>query len=183
MHQELKIHVPDTSTITINNQETLEQATSTLSQLNTYLDQVTAHKEAKTKPLNSALKAIRDDYRPLETQLAEAIQSVRQSITTYATEQAKIAIQQEQAILNDKRTKLTTKVQQLAEIEQPTAKVSTAQGSITFMTVKRWKLTDITKVPIAFLQVNEEAIKQAMKEGIPVEGIEYYEEQTLRNYR
>lgn len=183
MHQELKIHVPDTSKLIIDSQKTLEEATSTLSQLNTYLDQVTAHKEAKTKPLNAALKAIRDDYRPLETQLSEAIQVVRSSITAYATEQAKIALQQEQAILNDKRTKLTTKVQQLAEIEQPTAKVSTAQGSITFMTVKRWRLTDINKVPIAFLIPNEDAIKQAMKEGSPIAGIEYYEEQTLRNYR
>jgi len=183
MHQELSISIPNTSTITVKDQATLAQATSLLSSLNTSLDQLTAHKEAKTKPINEALKKIRDDYRPLEQQLTEAIATIRKSITTHAQEQAKIALQQEQAILNDKRTKLTTKVQQLAEIEQPTAKVSTAQGSITFMTVKRWRLTDINKVPIAFLIPNEDAIKQAMKEGSPIAGIEYYEEQTLRNYR
>ena len=183
MQQLPTIHVPDTSTITVDSPQTLEQATSTLSQLNTYLDQLTTEKEKVTKPLNEAIKAERARFKPLEEQLANAIQSIRQSITVYATNQAKIALQQEQKILDDKRTKLETKVQQLAELEQPTAKVTTDQGSISFVTVRKYRVTDKNLIPHYFLEVNDTLVKQAMKEGRQIQGIEYYEEQSLRNYR
>jgi hypothetical protein len=151
-----------------------------------------AHKEAKTKPLNATLKAIRADYKPLEEQLKQAIASIRSSITTYATNQAKIALQLEQSILNDKRTKLTTKVQQLAEIEQPQAKVSTEQGSVTLTTVKKYSisdpvhadhLADLYRKNILVLDLT--ALRAHMKNtgGVVPEGITVTEEQSLRNYR
>ena len=77
----------------VRDQASLEQATSLLSTLNRQLDTLTEHKEAKTKPINEALKKIREDYKPLESKLQEAIAEVKQAITTYATEQVKQAWQ------------------------------------------------------------------------------------------
>jgi len=192
MHQELSIHVPDTSHITIKDQNSLKEATSLLSSLNTSLDQLTAHKEAKTRPINEALKKIRDDYRPLETELTNAISTIRQSITKYAQEQAKIALQQEQKILDDKRLTSTTKIARLAELEQVApAKVETANGSITFTTTKKYTThKDITpQQALALLKANlltldVTALKAHIKAtNTTPEGITVTEEQTLRNYR
>jgi hypothetical protein len=179
-----QIHVPDTSSITINNQETLEQATSILSQLNKNLDILTAHKEGKTLPLNAALKSIRADYKPLETQLTDAITSIKNSITTYVGKQIKEAAELQARILADGRTSLETKITKLAEVDNSgTDKVQTAQGSVSFVTVKKWRIKDESLIPRAFLIPNEDAIKQAMKEQSPIPGVEFYEEQSIRNYR
>ena len=183
--QDLDIIIqPELLVMEVVDTESLAHATNTLSILNSNLDKVTAHKEAKTKPLNNALKAIRADYKPIEEQLTNAISSIRLAITTYATAQAKIAKEQEARILADKRTNLETKITKLANVEDTApSKVSTDNGSITFTTVKKWRVTDESIIPRAFLQVNEDLVKQAMKENSPVAGIEYYEEQSLRNYR
>jgi len=178
--------------LTINSPQTLSQATSLLSELNKSLDTLTTHKEAKTKPINEALRKIRADYKPLEEQLTTAIASIKESILTYTKEQAKIALQREEKILNDKRTTLTTKIAQLAKIDQtPTEKVTTDAGAITFTTTKKYALSpNITPTQaLALLKVNVltldvTALKAYMKQsGTTPEGITITEEQTLRNYR
>lgn len=173
-------------TLKVIDQTTLEQATATLSTLNTQLDAITAHKEAKTKPLNEALKKIRQDYKPYEDQLTTAIASIRLAITSYATEHANIAKQQETKILADKRTSTATKINALSNIENSTQKkVSTDVGDITFITVKKYKVTDETKIPRTYLTLDETKIKEAMKQSPQpqISGIEWYEEKSLRNYR
>lgn len=192
MQQELSITIPDTQGVEVKDAQSLALATSTLSTLNKSLDTLTAHKEAKTKPINEALKKIRADYKPLEEQLTASITSIKQSILRYTQEQAKIALQREEKILNDKRTTLTTKIQQLAEIDQsPTEKVTTEQGAITFTTTKKYALADniTASQALALLKVNAltldiTALKAHIKAtGNTPEGITTTEEQTLRNYR
>lgn len=178
------IHVPDTSSITISDQASLEQATSILSQLNKNLDVLTAHKEEKTKPINAALKAIRSDYKPLEEQLITAITQVKTSITTYVNKQIAEANALQARILSDGRTSATTKIDKLSTIDQSaTDKVHTEQGSVSFVTVKKWRVTQPNEIPRHFLMVDEDKVKQAMKDNFQVTGIEFYEEQSLRNYR
>lgn len=192
MQQELSIHVPDTSSITIKDPQTLSQATSLLSELNKSLDTLTAHKEAKTKPINEALKKIRADYHPLEEQLTQAIASIKESILTYTKEQAKIALQREEKILNDKRTTTATKIQQLAELDQtPAEKVTTDNGAITFTTTKKYALAEnitadqaLTLLKVNALTLDIPALKAYIKAtGTTPQGITITEEQTLRNYR
>lgn len=181
---DITIHIPEAPKVI--DQATLEQATATLSTLNTQLDTLTAHKEAKTKPINEALKKIRADYKPYEEQLTNAISQIRLAITTYATEQAKIAKAQEERILADKRTSLTTKINALANIEDTTQeKVTTEAGSITFTTVKKYRIKDLSLIPRTYLTLDEAKIKEVMKQSPQpqIAGIEWYEEKSLRNYR
>lgn len=178
------IHVPDTSSITISNQETLEQATSILSQLNKNLDVLTAHKEEKTKPINAALKAIRQDYKPLEEQLTNAITQIKTSITTYVNVQIQEAAKLQARILADGRTSTETKISKLSQVDDSaTDKVKTDAGSVSFVTVKKWRITEPNEIPRHFLMVDEDKVKQAMKDNFAIKGIEFYEEQSLRNYR
>lgn len=186
MKNELKTYIKDTPDITslfILTNEDLTRATSLLSQLNKQLDAIKAHKEEKTKPLNAALKAIREDYRPYETILSEAIDSLKVKMTTYATLALKEKQAQEDKILADKRTTTETKIDRLSTLVDNPTEANTDDGSVKFYTIKKYRVLDITKVPHDLLQVNDTLIKELMKEGEPIPGIEFYEEQTLRNYR
>lgn len=194
MQNDITQYIPPfiTSKIDVYDAQSLELATSTLSTLNKSLDTLTAHKEAKTKPINEALKKIRADYKPIEEQLTQAITETKRAILKYTQEQAKIALQKEKRILDDKSTSLTTKMQQLAEIDQsPTEKVTTEQGAITFTTTKKYSLADniTASQALALLKVNAlvldvTALKAHIKAtGSTPEGITMTEEQTLRNYR
>lgn len=176
-------YTPPSPNIDIVDPITLTHAVSILSQLNITLDTITADKETLTKPLNASLKAIRDKYRPVETELTQAIDTLKQKITTYQTQEIAKQKAIEAKILEDKRTTTETKINKLATIDQPEQKVTTEQGKVSFITVKKYRVTDIEKVPRAFLMVNDTAIKEAMKESHPIDGVEYYEEQSLRNYR
>lgn len=192
MQQELSITIPDTQSVEVKDAQSLALATSLLSELNKSLDTLTAHKEAKTRPINEALKKIRADYRPLEEQLTQAIASIKESILTYTKEQAKIAAQREEKILNDKRTTPSTKIAQLAEINQtPTEKVTTDNGAITFTTTKKYALSPnitptqaLALLKVSALTLDVTALKAYIKQsGNTPEGITITEEQTLRNYR
>ena len=192
MQQELSITIPDTQGVEVKDAQSLALATSTLSTLNKSLDTLTAHKEAKTKPINEALKKIREDYRPLEQQLTQAITETKQAILKYTQEQAKITQEQEKRILEDKRTTLTIKIQQLAEIEQTaTDKVTTDNGAISFTTTKKYTISDpVTGEALAglwranLITLDVTALKAHIKAtGTTPEGITITEEQTLRNYR
>lgn len=172
--------------IDIVDAQTLKDATSTLSWLNTQLDAIIEDKEKLTKPLNTSLKAIREKYRPIETTLEQAINTIKSNITTYATEQKRLAQAKEEQILADKRTTTETKITKLATLEDETpGKVSTEQGSITFITTKRYRITNEQAIPRDYLTVDETKIKEAMKQNPQpqIAGVEWYEEQTVRNYR
>jgi len=47
--------------------------------------------------------------------------------------------------------------------------------------IKRWRLVDITQVPLAYLKVDEAKVREAMKAGKDIPGIEYYEEEVFIN--
>lgn len=184
-----------TQKLTVDSPQTLLHATKYLSELNTSLDTLTAHKEQKTKPLNEALKAIRKDYKPLEEQLEQAIAATKSSILHYQSELTRIAKEKEAHILADKRTSLTTKINALAEIDNTHVdKVTSDTGSITFTTVKKYSLSPVEPttdikilaqlVALNILVLDTTTLKAYIKTtGTTPEGITVTEEQTLRNYR
>lgn len=176
--------VLESQKLTVDSPATLLEATSLLSSLNKHLDTLQAHKEEKTRPINEALKKIRQDYAPREALLKEAITTIRQKLTEYATKEEAIAKQEEARILADGRTNLTTKINQLSNITPNVTKSSTTEGSITFTTIIRYVLKDATTVPIHLLELNTTLLKAFLKEGNPLpEGIERVEEKSLRNTR
>lgn len=165
---------------------TLEQATSTLSQLNKHLDALTEDKEKLTKPLNISLKAIREKYKPTETLLQQSIDLLRANLSAYATAQLKAKQLEEARILarEEKGTiKTETAIRKLSEIAPLETNIKTSEGSVQFRTIQKYRILDITKIPHEYLQVNDKAIKEAMEQSTPIEGIEYYSEQEVRNYR
>lgn len=178
--------------LTVDSASSLTVATSLLSTLNKHLDTLTEHKEQKTKPLNQALKKIREDYRPREDQLKEAIALIRQKLTSYALNQENEAKLQEDKILADNRTTDATKINKLATLPPTVGNITTDQGSITFTTVIKYRLKkeqslESLKQLVAdnILELNTTTLKAYMKltDGKLPAGIESYEEKSLRNFR
>lgn len=164
------------------------EASEVLSKLNTWLDAVVEDREKITKPLNEALREVRGKYKPVESMLNEAISLVRGKIGAYQTQALKDKEDEEARIASRVKEgkgnlSFDSAVRQISEIEKPAEIVVGDTGTIKFRTTKKFEVVDVGLVPREYMVVNEPAIRKAMAEGRVVEGVRYYEEQTIVNLR
>ena len=160
-----KIEVSDTKSLSL--------ATDKLSQINSYLDKVVAWKEAKTKPLNSALRVIRAETKSLETMLESAVTIIRAELSRYATaveadrlaKSAKIEKRLESGSLG-----IVKAVEKLGALEVLPDKVETASGSLQFRDKLFLEITDLALIPRTYMLPNEPLILQEIKDGVVVPG-------------
>lgn len=172
----------------IESADQMTNAVSTLSVLNQTLDRLTESKEKLTKPINELLKEIRGRYKPFETQLEGAIESLRRAMINYQTEQKRIAKEEEDKIIarvgeGKGKLKVETAIKKVSEVEKPDAKVSTEEGMVKFKTVKKFEVVDVSKLPVEFLLANEVLIRKSMTEGKEITGVRYFTEEVPVNTR
>lgn len=182
--EQLQPEIESIGNIKIVDEQSLTKATEVLSQANKYAKQLEEDKQKITKPINDALKEIRARYKPLENKLEDIILNIRKSMTSYQTEQMRLQKIEEEKIANRvaKGTlKVETGIRKLEELPQTADKIATQSGKISFKTVKKFEVIDITLIPHKYLIVNETAIRDAMKAGIELPGVKYFEEQVPIN--
>lgn len=172
----------------IKNADDIPEAVSLLSSLNKHSDAIETEKAKVMRPLLDAQKAERARWKPIETVLDSAITTLRAKMSTFQTEE--LARTQAQATkIAEKigegkgKIKFETALEKLRDIKTPDKFVKTEEGSVSFRTIKRFEVTDLSLVPKEYLLPNEPLIKDAMKKNKPIPGIRYYEEQTLANFR
>lgn len=180
--------IENAESIIIENEKQKSDATILLSQTNKMLDRVTFEKEKVTRPLNEALKAERGRWKPIEATLESAILILRKKLGTYQTEQKRIADEKEAKIIDrvgEGKGKFSadTAVRKLDEIEKPSEVVNTNAGTIKFRTDKKFEVTDLAQLPLEYHMANEVSIRVAMKNGVELPGVRYWEEQVPINYR
>jgi len=164
-------------TLTINSQEDMTQATSLLSQLNKFNDRITELKDEVLKPLLEATKAERARWKPSELQNEQAIAHIRSQMTIYQTILINTRKAEELAITariapgrgNLSLGKAVEKIESLEVVEKTT---STDDGSVQFREKKALKVTDITKIPHEYFDLNEQRLLEALKAGTPTPGAE-----------
>jgi len=184
--KEISPMVKQAKALTITNDETLSLATSQLSSLNIMADKVKAEKEKVTKPINEALRAERARWKPLEDELGEAIDYIRKTMGAYQTALMKKRREDEERIAKrvEKGTlKVETAINKLANIEAPTQKVATDNGSLAFRTDYKLVIKKPLAIPREFLVPNEAKILQALKAKVAVEGCTLEEIQVPVNRR
>jgi hypothetical protein len=174
--------------LAITDPKGMEEATVFLSNLNKANDKITKEKEKVTKPLNAALKAERERWKPIETKLSDAIALVRRAMTTYQTKAVAEQRAQEDKIVNrvgEGKGKFTTEtaVRKIEEIAVPEETVATEQGSVQFRSVQKFEIMDFTLLTDEYKLADETKIREAMKRGTVVPGVRYYEEQVPYNTR
>jgi hypothetical protein len=174
--------------VVITSLKDMTGAVSFLSTLNKKLDTIVAEKERVTKPLNEALKAERARWKPFETQLESAIESVRSAMMRYQTTVAQQAREKEAKIMarmgeGKGHIKVETAVRKLGEIERADEHVSTDAGSVRFREARRFEVVDIVMLPMQFHLADEVKIRKTMTEGVELPGVRYWVEQVPYNTR
>lgn len=149
-------------------------------------------KEAITKPINEALRNIRELFKPLEEGYEQAEGMIADKMLTYqrvvdevrrkAEIEAQRKLEEAQKALDE--GKITEK--QVEKIEAKVeAKLEKAPEVITksedfhTRTIKKFKIVDENLIPREYLDISETKIRKAMMAGVVVAGVEYYEEKTL----
>lgn len=64
-------------------------------------------------------------------------------------------------------------------VPEPTRKIVTDQGSVTYRTVQKWRVIAPELIPRVYLVPDDKGISQAQKAGLLIPGIEYYDEKTI----
>ena len=172
--------------ITTLNVETMPEAVELLSSLNRIKDDITEQKELVTRPLLDALNAERAKWKPKELKLEAVITKIRTALTSYQTELVRKQRDEQEAIakkLEDGKIKPETAIKRMQGVEDVQNTVESATGKITFKTVTTFTVTDWKSVPEEFLVLNETKVREYLKDGKKVPGLEYKDEQVPVNYR
>lgn len=188
LEKEITPFVKKAEGLVISDAKGMKSATEILSQMNKYADQVKEKKESVTKPLNAALKAARALFAPLEDKLESGISEIRSAMSSYQTEQKRIAKEEEDKIAarvgeGKGKLKVETAVKKMSEIDKPEDSVSSDSGMVKFKTVKKFKVMDVTILPHEYILADEVKIRKAMLAGIELPGVEYFTEEVPSNFR
>lgn len=146
------------------------------------LEIIIARKEEITKPLNAAVKSVRDLFKPLETAGENALKAIKSKMLDYTNEKDRKAEEDKKKIAErvERGTmKPETAVRKMGEVKASDTTVTTDAGSATTRTVKKWRVIDKTKIPLDFMEPDMVKIKASFRSGTPVSGVEEYEEKEL----
>lgn len=191
IQKEVKPIVAKALALEIVSPKEMAAATEMLSQLNQRHDQIEEEREKVTKPLNQALKAENARWKPIKDTIDEATTIIRKKMTAYQTA-ATVLAQAAAARIADRvapgRGNLSaeTASRKLAEIEKPAQAVASDSGSVEFVRMKKFEVTDkglLFKHSPDLLLPNEALIRTLMREGKELPGVRYYEELVPRNTR
>lgn len=182
LKKETNSKLEEVKKLEISNSEQVKIATDFLGQIKTLSKTIKEKKEAITKPMMTALNEVRDLFKPIETLHSEAEGIIKNKMLAFQRAEAERIRKEEEKIMArvEKGTmKTETAMNKLENVGEVQKSVKSDFGSIATRKVKRFRIVDIDKIPRTFLMVDETAIRRAMMSNIPVEGIEYYEEEII----
>lgn len=175
-------------------------ATIALSELNKIGDEVKDRKETITKPLNAALRSVRELFKPMEGAHEEAVRTIKGKLVAYYNEKkAKEAVEEEKLIKRvEKGTmRADTAAKKMEDIKPVEKNVKTDVGALQYkkvqvatITKKVEELTDkeiVAHAKAGYLQWNETVAKKAAlaigKEGEVIAGVTVTTETRAANIR
>lgn len=168
--------------LTIASQEDMVKATDLLSKIKTVGKMIKERKEQITKPLNEALSSARDLFRPIEDDTSSAEKVIKTKMLTWQNAEEARARKEEERIAArvEKGTmRADTAAEKMQNIVAAPTAVQGKVGAVKTMTIKKYRVTDETKLPREFLMPNMPAITEALKAGTVVPGAEMYEEKVI----
>lgn len=163
--------------IVVKDVKSMGEASEMLSQVGKQLDKIDTEKQKVLKPLNEARMAELTRWKPVISILERAEEYLRESISTYQTNEVKRVREEEAAIAarvgeGKGKLKVETAVKKIEQIEEVETSVATEGGLTKFRETKILKITDERKIPREFLVVNEKKLLEALKAGVVVPGAE-----------
>ena len=164
------------NSLSVNNQQEADEATALLKSVKEAEKFLISRKEEITKPIMKGLSAIRDVFKPMELNIADATKTIKAKILAWTIEeqdkkdkeQARIAARVERGTMRD-----DTAANKLAEIKEASPKSN-------IRTLKKVRIVDEFAVPREYLTVDMIKVTQAvLKDNITIPGVEMYEEKGI----
>lgn len=164
--------------MTIKSPEDFEAGVELGNKIKLVYKAVTQRKEAITKPLNEALKSARELFKPLESDLDTAETELKKKMLDFKADerkkaeeaQAKIEARVEKGTLKPETAIRKTQEVQASVTDKTVATSTGAKATEKFVT--EYVIVDETKIPREFLVPDMAKIKEAMKSGVAVAGVE-----------
>jgi len=128
-----------------------------------------AEKEAKAlkdkslKPSLETTKQIREYFKPLEEKLEACIRQVKEQMDSWYAQEQRIAAATKDRVLNDGR------ISNPATLERKLAEAEVQVNGHT-RNKREVAVTDLTKIPLIYFDLNEARLKHDLMEGIDVPG-------------
>lgn len=174
---------------TILNIDDVKNGTDDLAIISKMTKRLKSFQSEYLAPIKLHLQKTKGDFDSILIPLKEADTITRQKILLWNAGQEEIRRKQEEAerlsreaAEAEMRTsgEMTKSIIEIENKAEPFKKVHTDSGSAATRGIKKWRLTDITKVPSEFLLVDAGKVTRLVKAGIgEIAGIEIYEEKTL----
>ena len=168
--------------VAIESQEGYENAIDLVSKLKETGSEIKKKKESVTKPLNEALRNVRDMFRPLETQFENAERIIKNKLLDYKrkkdeearAEEAKVAARVAKGTM-----KLETAEKKMDSIERVENTTRGQVGQVQIKKIRKVRITNQDEVPRKYLVPDMVLIRQDALGGIVIPGVEIYEEETI----
>jgi hypothetical protein len=138
-----------------------------LAQITAAANDLKLRKDAIVKPIEAGLKALKAEFLPHETKLADVKNHIKACMDNWRNEENARAERERQRILNDKRIKNPEVREARLAVAEPIQVSNTRK-------VLRLKVTDIDAIPGEYFELNETKLKDALKGGAVVPGAELY---------
>lgn len=175
------------SNFEVKDKEDFERGTIFLSQISEFKKAVEASKEFIYRPAKEVVDNISKRYKPLLDGIDDCINKIKRPMTEFATAERK-RIEAEQAKEQARLEKLADKAElkptanNIAKVEASADKIASLVDSAPKNTREVWKfeLLSLAKVPLEFLQLNEQAVRAALASGVrEISGLKIYSEQSI----
>lgn len=164
----------------IKTDDDLKVATEFLTKLSIATKQVKADKEEITKPLNEALRSVRELFAPVEKKLENATLFIKSAMQKYHNAVAAKADKKEATIVQKIETgKMTLEqgVEKMADVKRIETTVKTDTGAaVTFRTQRSVEVVNPLLVPREYLMLDMVAIRREALKGTAIPGVEVREE-------
>jgi len=142
-----------------------------------------------TTPMLNAKKEVDSFAKSLTEQLNDSTKGLRDKILDYETEKENIRIKEIQRIEAEKQVELdklkdisnpVIKEELTREIEVRNEEIEQPKKSSSLRKKWAYEILDIKDIPLKYLTVDEQAIKQAIKDGVrDIKGIKIYQKSEL----
>lgn len=180
-------NITNDSRIVVNSQPTFDKAKSKLGEIKEIKKVVKDKKESITKPLNEALKNTRDMFKPIEDKTDVIEKYLKDSILKYhqklLNEQKRREEEAQKKIEEEQKKGNGLNELNINKISKPLTNVTQKVEKIKTRKVKKLKINNEQIIPRGFLIPNETKIKEALFNGLKVDGCEIVEEEiAINNY-
>ena len=169
--------------LVINNERGLNDAARIRAGIKAVAKEIDEKKKEITQPLNLALKNVRGLFVPLEEACEKASRAVDSKVLDY---HQKISKEREEAEaklakrVDNGTMKMSTAAKKMEELPEAQRSVITENGGLKIIKIKKFRIIDLAKIPLEYIQPNEPEIRRAMYAGTEISGVEYYTEDIIQ---